>query len=317
MEGTGFPPVGIPAAKGIGMLSLEQFGGGFAVFASKRASPTVAQLWSTNESETDWIPWGCFDSLPGPDRLAAHALRAGTEEVFATTRCGGLYRREEEIQANSGLVWLPWQPFGLPRIGSLVTDVALSRAADDANIVYVSDGGRVFARPRLGSEQSSPYADWSEIAGLSNAALVTAGLRSDRRQQVFVVDTDGSVRTAIQSTSGSDSPFGPWSDFDSSQLPGPVIDIEAPLGGPFPLEVFAVGSNGALWQRTQDKTSGAFGPWRAWDGPAPPAKLVSVTGAGLKYKSNTPLRLSVLTQAGSVYTSRRTLSVWEDWRLFP
>ena len=238
----------------------------------------------------------------------------GILEVFATTLCGGLYRRTEETTQG----WLLWVPVSLPSVGQAVTDVAISETADDTNVVYIADKGRVFARPRLGSEASSPYADWQEIPGISNAALVTAGLRSDQRQQVFIVDQDGSARTAIQSTSSLDAPFSDWSDFDSSQLAQPLLDIEAPLGGPLPLEVYAVDANGALWQRTQDKTTGVFGPWTAWAGPALPGPIISVSGAGLKYATNTPTRLMVLSKARHTYSVKRTGTVWEEsWRLFP
>jgi len=296
------------------ILSSEQFGGGFQVFTSKRGSSLVAQLWnaSIGDDEADWLPWLCFDSLPQPDRMAGHSLPDGTLEVYATTLCGDLYRRAE---GPGG--WLPWARFDLPLAGQAVTDVAMSAAADATDVIYVADGGRIFARPRLGNEASSPYAEWREIYGISSASRVTGGLRSDRRQQVFVIDAAGTVLTALQSTSALDAPFGAWFDFDSSQLPAPLVDIEAPLGGPLPLEVFAVDSNGALWQRSQDAASGGFGPWTSWTGPATPEPLLSLSGAALTLAPNTPLRLTVLTHKRRVYTVRRTASEWGDWRWFP
>jgi hypothetical protein len=312
VDGVWFPNVSMPSAQGIMILSTEQYGGGFQAFASKRGSSLVAQLWSTTPGEGDWTQWLCLDSLPEPDRMAGHSLLDGTLEVFATTTCGDLYRR---VVDSGG--WLPWTPFGLPAVGQAVTDVAVSETADDTDVVYVADRGHIFARPRLGSERTSPYGAWREILGASNAARVSGGLRSDRRQQVFMIDTSGAVLTAVQKNSALDSPFGDWSDFDSSQLSAPLVDIEAPLGGALPLEVYAVSSDGTLWQRTQNDDTGAFEPWRKWAGPSTPGALLSVSGAGLKLVSGSPLRLMVLTKTRHVYTIRRTADLWDDWRWFP
>jgi hypothetical protein len=142
-------------------------------------------------------------------------------------------------------------------------------------------------------------------------------LRSDLRQQVFTLDGNGLMRTAIQITSDLDSEFGPWSDFDSNQLPARLIDIEAPQGGPFPLEVFAVDSTGALWQRAADAKTAEFQAWNAWDGPPPPATLISLSGAGLKRAVGTPLQLVGLGASGGVYTVRRKAGAWLDWRYLP
>ena len=307
-----------PSIQGIAILSAEQFKGGFELFMAARGSSLLAQQWnrSISEEKDDWTSWFCFGSLPQPDRMAAHAMIDGIQEVFVTTLCGGLYRQSQEQSTADGALWLP---VSLPSVGQAVTDVAISETADDTNVVYIADKGRVFARPRLGTEASSPYAAWQEVPGVSNASLVSGGMRSDQRQQVFIVDTDGTARTAIQSTSALDAPFGDWSDFDSSDLPLPLQDIEAPLGGPLPLEVYAIDANGALWQRTQDKTTGVFGPWTQWAGPALPGPIISVSGAGLKYAPNTPTRLMVLSKARHAYSLKRTGGVWEQnsWRLFP
>jgi len=295
------------------VLSTEAYGGGFQVFASKRGSSLLAQLWSENPGEPQWTAWLCFDSLPQPDRMAGHAVLDGTLEVFATTLCGDLYRRV--IKHGTG--WLPWAQFSLPPAGKFLTDVAMSETSAETDVVFVADGGRVFARARLGTEPDSPYAaDWQEIPDAPNATVVTAGMRSDKRQQVFVLDANGAVFTAIQSTSAPDSPFSGWSNFDLIQLPLPLVDIEAPLGGPI-LEVFAVDTSGALWQRAQDPATGFFGDWKPWDGPPPPSALLAVAGAGLKFAANTPLRLTVMTKTRHIYTVRRTGSVWGEWRLFP
>ena len=156
-----FEYISVPSVQGIAILSVEQFAGGFELFISARGSSLLAQQWNRSppEQPEDWTSWLCFSSLPQPDRLAAHAMIDGILEVFATTLCGGLYRHSEELSTG----WLLWVPVSLPSVGQAVTDVAISETADDTNVVYIADKGRVFARPRLGTEASSPYADWQEI----------------------------------------------------------------------------------------------------------------------------------------------------------
>lgn len=308
-SGEDYQGVALNAASGIAMTSSEAYGGGFHVYASKRASPTIALNYTKDVEGTRWSSWFCLDALPEPDRLAAGSLLNGQAEVFATTGCGNLYRRTEtEVYS-----WLPWQPFSLPVAGPAVTDVAMSVSANGTNLVYIVDAGRIFVRSRVGSDSYSSYGAWREIFGASEALLVTAGLRSDLRQQVFSLDARGVLRTSVQSTADLESAFGPWSDFDSSPPLAPLVDIEAPLGGPFPLELFAVDSNGALWRRAQDVATSDFQPWAAWDGPAPPTTLVSLAGAALKAAAGTPLSLTGLGAAGGVYTLRRTENVWSQW----
>jgi hypothetical protein len=309
-SGPDYQAVVLHAARGIAMSASEAFGGGFSVFAVKRGSPTIALNYTKNVEGSQWSSWFCLDALPKPDRMAGGALLNGMAEVFATTSCGGLYRRTETANYS----WLAWQSFSLPDAGTAVTDVSMSVAADGTNLVYVADGGRIFMRHRVGSDTYSPYGVWREISGASEAVLVAAGLRSDLRQQVFSIDAHGGAHTSIQTSTDLDSAFGPWSDFDSSPSIAPLVDIEVPSGGPFPLEVFAVDSNGAVWQRAQDVASSDFEAWRAWDGPAPPTPLVSLAGAALKAASGTPLHLTGLGVAGGVYTLRRTESVWGQWR---
>lgn len=309
-SGPDYPSVNLNAANGIAMTSAEVFGGGFSVYASKRASPTIALNYTKNVEGSQWSSWFCLDAVPKPERLAGGALLNGLAEIFATTRCGGLYRRTE----TSAYSWLPWQPFGLPSAGMAVTDVAMSLAADGTNLVYVADGGRVFTRHRVGNETYSAYGSWREIPSALEMVIISAGLRADLRQQVFGLDADGAVHTSIQTTTDLDSAFGPWSDFDSNPPLPPLLDIEAPSGGPFPLEVFAVDANGALWQRAQSVLTSEFETWKAWDGPAPPATLVSLAGAALKAAFGTPLHLTGLGAAGGVYTVRRTQDAWEQWR---
>jgi hypothetical protein len=307
--GEDYPAVAFSAATGVAMGSAEAWGGGFSLFASKRGSSTVVQNYTKNVEGTIWSSWFCFDAVPKPDRLAVASLLNGEAEVFVTTRCGALYRRA----SWPGAGWLPWQPVTAPSVGSAVSDAATSVSSTGTNYLFVADGGKIFARNRVGTDSYSPYGEWREISGLTGAVLLTAGLRSDGRQQVFSLDAQGTVRTAVQAMADDDSTFGAWVDFDSRELPAPLLDIEAPHGGPFPLEVFAVDSNGSLWQRTEDPETGGFLPWQAWNGPPPPSSLVSLSGAAVKLAAGTPLQLAGLSAGGAVYSIRRTGNVWFEW----
>jgi len=302
----------MPAASGIAITSSEAYDGGFNLYAFKRGASTVAQRYTRTPADTPWTDWFCFDALPKPDRMAGGELLNGEAELVATTRCGSLYQRTQGL-----LQWFDWHPFSMPTASSAVTDAAMSVDKDGTNLVYVADRGGVFVRHRVGSDTYAPYGVWREIAGASGVRLITAGLRSDLRQQVFTLDGNGLVRTAIQLSGDLDSEFGPWSDFDSDQLPARLIEIEAPQGGPFPLEVFALDSKGALWQRAADLETGEFQPWKAWDGKPPPATLISLSGAGLKRADGTPLQLVGLGATGGVYTVRRKAGAWLDWHYLP
>lgn len=305
--GGNYPPVNVSAVNGVAIWSSELFGGGFNVFGTKRGVSTiVARYTRTVGPDAEWTNWYCMDALPKPARMAAGRLVNGRTEVFVTSSCGTLYRRAEIPDGS----WLaPWASFTLPTAGAVVTDVSMSVDKDGVNIVYIADAGRIFLRHRASTEPYSLYGSWQEIPAAPAAVLVTAGLRPDHRQQVFVLDAQGALYSAVQDDTNLDSAFGPWEAFDMSELPSPLVDIEVPSGTS--LELFATAANGTLWQRADSAA------WRAWDGPALLAPLFTLAGAALIDASGAPLVLVGSSISGGVYTIRRHQNAWREWTQLP
>lgn len=301
-----YPPVNVNAVNGVAIWSTALYGGGFNVFGTKRGVSTIAQRYTrTAGPDPEWTGWYCFDALPKPARMAAGSLTNGMAEAFATSSCGTLYRR---TQIPDGSWFAPWQPFTLPTPGAFVTDVAMSLDKDGVNLVYVADAGRVFMRHRASAEPYSAYTVWQEIPAGPAAILLAAGLRSDHRQQVFVLDPQGALYTAVQDDPNLDSAFGPWQAFDMNEFSAPLVDVEVPSGTS--LEVFATAGNGTLWQGNGSLAAGA---WTAWDGPAPLTPLFTLAGSALLNATGAPLVLVGSSLSGGVYTIRRYQNAWRQW----
>lgn len=303
-----FPIMITPAANGVGVMATEAHGGSFHAFASKSGTHMIALAWGNQD--LSFTPWVCFDAVPYPRRVAATTLRTGTSEVFVTTDCGQLYVRRL-IARDSLYAWSNWVAFGLPSPKSFVTDVGLAVSSEQTNQVYIVDRGAVFRRYRLGAEPYGPFSPWEDI-GFSHARIVTAGLRMDNRQQVFVLDEAGRPSSAVQVSSDLESGFQAPSDFDASAVPM-LLDIEAAYGTA-PLDVLAVDVDGTLWMR-REGNEGIFSSWTAWPGPPPPEELVALAAAGLHRLEGAPLLLFAVGRSGTTYRAKRANDAWQSWQI--
>jgi hypothetical protein len=302
-----FTPLPVPKVEAIGLNSIPFWGGGFQLYGAKADKNTVVVSWTGDAVASWWQPWLCFDAVPIPKRVAATSLRNGWPEVFVSTGCGTLFRRTGYTDAS----WSSWTTFGLPSPQSFVTDVALSLASDGTNHVYVADRGSVFVRQRVGSDPDGPFSAWQSL-GSPGAEIVAAGLRSDGRQQVFMLDQAGRASTSSQSSHVLGSSFEEWSGLGSGVV-GELVDIDVPYGVEL-LELYGIDTSGNLWSRREEGPDGLT-DWTPWQGPTTPFPLVGVVSAALPpiEQAGPRLMLGAITRDGIVHIIQRVSDQWAPY----
>ena len=187
----------------------------YVVYATQPATNVLSLRWMTNNPAI-WDSWKCFDYVPYPQRTSAANLSNGSPEVYATTAQGQLFVRR---LYSSALGWGQWWPLSLPSPDSQAVDVYAVGVPSATLFLYLVDREKVFVRHRTTSDPFSAYGPWLELHGPDKPMRITAGMRTDGRQQVFVLTRDGALFTAIQSSTETNSSFGPFLPFGGGSPP--------------------------------------------------------------------------------------------------
>lgn len=236
-------------------VSLGQTGNPFVVYATQPAGNVMAMRYRLEPSyDSSWKVWLCFDLVRQPQRTAATNLSDLTPEAYATTTDGKLFVRHFYFDPYG---WAPWESLPLPDPSSRATDVAAVGLPSPILFVYVIDRDRVFTRRRGSSNPLSAYQPWREISAPPSVRRISAGMRPDGRQQLFVTDAAGAMFTAIQSNAAPDASFGSFQRFGDDTTPT-FTEVHCAYLKDHSVSVFAL-SNGGVWSR---RPSGE--EWTAW-----------------------------------------------------
>ncbi|MET0790753.1 MAG: hypothetical protein ABW061_04475 [Polyangiaceae bacterium] len=206
----------------------------------------------TSDDNGEWTPWSCFDSVVRPEQISAINIDDlsppyNTPEVYATNAAGRLFVRR--FFMNSG--WAPWEAIGLPRWSSQLTDVSASSTHKTLPFLYVLDGGRVFTRHHTSIQAYSNYTPWREVSGVPVDALnLCAGVRPDRRQQLFVSTASGNLFAAVQANSDPEAEFAEFQPLVQASTHA-MTDIDCGYLADGTLTVLGL-SSGTLWSTNGD-----------------------------------------------------------------
>jgi PASTA domain len=186
----------------------------------------------------------------------------GRLELFVFGRDGGLWHAWQAQWSNSS-DWYGWCDMGLP--GSV-------RATAGVN----ADGTLVLAARNASSQLSyvsqtawsNGWSAWTALpsvpGGGEDAAGVAAG--ADGLLQLFLVDSWGGHLYRMGQVSGGNGWSG-WQDHgapNAANLAGPVT---AARSGDGRIEVFAIDTDGSVWNVRQTAPYGAYSGWNAYGNP--------------------------------------------------
>ncbi len=206
--------------------------------------------------------WGAWELLPAQVRFKERAAVAsdGTiHYVFARTAEGDLWQSNSEARPG------PWSNGGWGRFGGqrvLGSPAAISDALHE-RWPYVfarcTDGrircvtlSRTFTR-------AGHFGDWETLPVLPAGAAGDPALAIvDRRIEVYVRATDGSVWRNRQPADGGWGWSEAWTRMGEARLAGDPVVARHADGR---LELLGRGSDGRLWVTWQDRPAGSWMPW--------------------------------------------------------
>jgi hypothetical protein len=172
------------------------------------------------------------------------------------------------------MVQTNWNSLGTP-VAQQVYPASVGRNADGRLEVFVTAASHSGAgvTPSLWHIwQTAPggtFSAWATLdrppntSSLSNAAV---GRNADGRLEVFTVGSDGALWHLWQTTPG-----GSWSSWFSSGQPSVVSlqqDLAVVSNADGRLEVFAAGSDGAIWHLWQTAPNGTWSDWASLGKPS-------------------------------------------------
>ncbi len=201
--------------------------------------------------------------------------------------------------------WSGWERLGKPQETELSRPFA-QRNQDGRIEVFASGQGRIFH-----AWQVFPNSGWSDgWLGMGSPApdvhveAHVVGRNADGRQEVFALGDDGALWQAWQV-----APNGGWSGWRRLGAPGNgtslAQEFEAGRNQDGRQELFAVGTDGHVWQIWQTAPGGGWSTWKDLGAPGP----------GIR-----PDRISVGNNGDGrqeLFVMGKDAAVWHVWQLVP
>lgn len=239
----------------------------------------------------------------------------GRLEVFSAGSDGALWHL---WQTSADTPWSGWSSLNKPANTSLLVTAGIGKNADGRLEVFViGSDGALWHNWQTAPEQG-PWFNWFSSgrpsASIGNAQFPPSLAQNvDGRLEAFTVGTDGALWHIYQV-----APNGIWSGWAPLGTPPNVHAVTVPIVGQNAdgrLEVFTIGSDGALWHIWQ--TRPGQGPWSNWFSSGRPAASVSNTSPALAVSQNLDGRLEVFTVGsdGALWHlwQSRPNGTWSTW----
>jgi PASTA domain len=235
----------------------------------------------------------------------------GRLELFAFGPDGELWHAWQAHWSNSS-DWYGWCDMGLPgsvratagvnRDGTL----ALAARNESSQLSYVSQ-----------TAWSNGWSAWTALPPMPGGGEDAAGVAADAdgRLQLFLVDSWGGHLYQIGQVSGSNDWPGGWQDHGAPNVANLAGPVTAARSGDGRIEVFAIDSDGSLWNVRQTAPSSAYSGWNAYGNPG----VAVEDRPALARSADGRLELFVRGQDSLLYhqweTAVGTFS-WSGWNSF-
>ena len=226
-------------------------------------------IWQTSPGK-DWSNWASLNNPPNTNSFSVPTAARNADgriEAFSVGSDGALWHIWQTTPGNG---WGNWFSSGRPS-----SSVGM---VEDFTCVEINTNGRleVFTTGTDGAlwhiYQLAPNGNWSNWTSLekppnTNVNALGTGKNADGRIEVFTIGDDGNLWHIWQT-----APGGSWSNWFSSGKPAYAFSgtsippiVSRNLDGR--LEVFANGSDGAIYHIWQHTPGGTWGGWFWLDHP--------------------------------------------------
>lgn len=236
-------------------------------------------IWQT-AANNGWSQWSSHGAPLGVALNSAPAAAVGADgclDVFIVSQEAMLWHIRQTAPNNG---WSDWVSLGTPSGASFGSDStpAVAPSADGRLELFVVGNDETLWHTR----QTAPNGGWSDWAshdapfGTKLQRLRPAvGSAADGRLELFAVSEDAALWHLRQTT-----PNGGWAQWFSHGAPpvpglaGSPAAVQGPDGR---LELFVVGTDGALWQLSQTAPEGGESQWFSHGAPPAVSLLAAIT----------------------------------------
>jgi hypothetical protein len=236
-------------------------------------------MWQTAPND-GWSQWVSHGAPPGLLLNSAPSIAAGEGgrlDVFIVSQEAVLWHIAKT--AVNG-VWSDWVSHGSPSgvlFGSDSTPVVVYSADGRLVVFIVGNDGRLWQM-----QQTAPNGGWSGwrshdgpsgMKFLRSRPAVASGL--DGRLELFLVGADASLWHLHQTGSNDASPQ--WFSHGAPAVAGLAGSPAVVSDADGEMQVFVMGTDGALWQLSQNGPSRGWSQWSSHGAPAGTSLLAAIT----------------------------------------
>jgi hypothetical protein len=219
-------------------------------------------LWSNWQSGASWSGWNSFGGTlvaDGTLTFSAMSNGDGKLEFFSQGTDQALWQ-DSQLLPNG--TWGGFYSLG----GSALRPVAGRNAAGLLDVFALGADAAIWHLPQ---KPLGIWSSWESLAGQwPPSSRVAVGNNADGRLQIFVRGTDGALWSNWQQTDGN---WYGWYSFGTSPYTGSsavgiASDPTAIQDAEGFLEVFARGTDGAVWHISQVALNGGWSTWSSLGG---------------------------------------------------
>ncbi|HEX7312955.1 MAG TPA: C1 family peptidase [Pyrinomonadaceae bacterium] len=235
------------------------------IFVVSNDGGVYTAAWDQNVSNAQWRGWWRVPGLnakPG-SQVACVARDPNKLDIFVAGNDGKVYTAAWDQNVSNGQ-WRGWwniQTGNIP-VGGTIT--AVSRAANKLDIFIVSNDGGIYTAAWDQNVSNAQWRGWWRVLGgvAAPGSAVAAVARDPNKLDIFVVGTDGGIYTAAWDQNVSNAQWRGWWRITNG-VAAPGSGIAAVARDSNKLDVFVVGTDGAVWTAAWDQNV-SNAQWRGW-----------------------------------------------------
>lgn len=235
------------------------------LFVAGPDGKTYSAASDRNVTDGQWRGWWNIltGALPAGGTVSAVSREPNQLDIFIVSNDGGVYT----AAWNANVANAQWQ--GWWRILDLAAApgapvAVVSRNPNQLDIfVAGSDGKTYTAAWNAGVAQGQWQGWWNILTGaIPPGGTITAVSRDPNKLDIFLVSTDGGIYTAAWDANVANGQWQGWWRILNG-VAGAGSGVAAVSRDPNKLDVFIVGTDGAIWTAAWDANV-ANGQWRGW-----------------------------------------------------
>ena len=259
LSDAGFSASGLAVARNADG-TLEAFGRGQA----------DAAIWHIRQNPAPGFgfTYQAWNSLGGETMLASHCAIANADgriEVFAVGTDGAVWHNFQNVANADPTNWSGWNSLG----GTVIGPPCVARNANGTLEVFAC--GTNNALWHISQTSALDWgSNWNSLGGqiltggLAVIPAICVGTNADGRLEAFVRGLDGAVYHNAQNQPNAVS--GNWAGWHALGKAQQVVQIAVARNADGRLELFAIGTDGALWHISQTPAPDWGAAWNSLHG---------------------------------------------------